>query len=139
MDEEERATLSQGCVEIMMCGRMEAGGDYRGEDTMLFLSQLFEAAGFSCHIQKEDSVEVGQVREKGMLDVTKTQPVLVCGCMCMCGHFTASFSNAGRSAVLRNRPTATQTQHQSTVSDNWEWSAHIIITRHPGASKGSAH
>lgn len=46
------------------------GGEITGrEDRMLFLSQLFEATGFSCHIQKEDSVEVGQMRGKGMLDV----------------------------------------------------------------------
>lgn len=52
--------MSEGCVEIMMCGRMEAetdGGMEGGrgritgrEDGRLFLSQLFEATGFSCHI-----------------------------------------------------------------------------------------
>ncbi len=57
-------------------GGGEEGGRYRGREGrlqegktgLLFLSQLFEDTGFSCHIQKEDSVEVGQMRGKGMLD-----------------------------------------------------------------------
>lgn len=71
--------MSEGRVEIIMCERMEADGERghrEGDYRTPFLSLQLEAAGFSCHIQEEDLVDVGQMRGRGEPDARERQQSL---------------------------------------------------------------